>query len=577
MPEGVACEPLLLELDLREPHRHLVQARLRLTPRQAALTLRLPAWTPGSYLIRDYVRTLEGLEIHQGGQCLSPRRLEVATWSLTLPSLEPLEIHWRVLATELSVRTCHLSGDHGFLALAGVVLQVEGERWRPHQLVLHLPEGWFPFVPLPQQADGSWWAQDFDTLVDSPIEAGPHPCHCFSVAGRPHRWVSWGGDLPADDPPFLADVAAVCQACCRLMGEERPPADDYLFVLHLLEQGYGGLEHDRSCVLQAGRRALRRPEGRRKLLQLVAHEYLHQWNVRRLRPAELAPIDYDRPSIVGGLWFAEGVTSYLDLLLPVAARLADEASLWEDLGADLSRFRLTAGRRVQSLRASAEEAWVKLYRQDAHSHDSQISYYLKGAVVALLLDLHLRRHGSWIGAVLQQLWRSHGRSRRGYRNEDLIAAFADHAPDLSTLLPQWLESTDDPPIDAYLREVGLGLVPETAPHPFAGWQPELQGTGALILRRVDRDGPAQRAGLQVGDELLALAGQRVRSEEDLAPLLGEPAEPQPVDVLFCRDGRIRSRVLQADLPVVMRWRLEPLAKADLLELDRRQRWLALRP
>lgn len=577
MSEGVSFEPLLLELDLREPHRHLVKARLRLTPRQAALTLRLPAWTPGSYLIRDYVRTLEGLEIHQGGRCLTPRRQEVATWSLTLPSLEPLDIHWRVLASELSVRTCHLTGDHGFLALAGVVLQVEGERWQPHQLMLHLPEGWIPFVPLPQQPDGSWWADDFDTLVDSPIEAGPHPCHSFTVAGRPHRWVSWGGDLPADDPPFLADVAAVCQACCRLMGEERPPADDYLFVLHLLEQGYGGLEHDRSCVLQAGRRALRRPDGRRKLLQLVAHEYLHQWNVRRLRPAELAPIDYDRPSIVATLWFAEGVTSYLDLLLPVAAGLADGASLWDDLGADLSRFRLTAGRRVQSLRASAEEAWVKLYRQDAHSHDTQISYYLKGAVVALLLDLHLRRHGSWIGAVLQQLWRSHGRSRRGYRNEDLIAAFADHAPDLSTLLPQWLESTDDPPIDAYLREVGLGLLPETAPHPFAGWQPELQAQGALILRRVDRDGPAQRAGLQVGDELLALAGQRVRSDEDLAPLLGEPAAPSPVDVLFCRDGRIRSLALQADPPVVVRWRLEPLATAEPWMLERRQRWLALRP
>lgn len=577
MSEGVSFEPLLLELDLREPHRHLVKARLRLTPRQAALTLRLPAWTPGSYLIRDYVRTLEGLEIHQGGRCLTPRRREVATWSLTLPSLEPLDIHWRVLASELSVRTCHLTGDHGFLALAGVVLQVEGERWQPHQLVLHLPEGWIPFVPLPQQPDGSWWADDFDTLVDSPIEAGPHPCHSFTVAGRPHRWVSWGGDLPADDPSFLADVAAVCQACCRLMGEERPPADDYLFVLHLLEQGYGGLEHDRSCVLQAGRRALRRPDGRRKLLQLVAHEYLHQWNVRRLRPAELAPIDYDRPSIVATLWFAEGVTSYLDLLLPVAAGLADGASLWDDLGADLSRFRLTAGRRVQSLRASAEEAWVKLYRQDAHSHDTQISYYLKGAVVALLLDLHLRRHGSWIGAVLQQLWRSHGRSRRGYRNEDLIAAFADHAPDLSTLLPQWLESTDDPPIDAYLREVGLGLLPETAPHPFAGWQPELQAQGALILRRVDRDGPAQRAGLQVGDELLALAGQRVRSDEDLAPLLGEPAAPSPVDVLFCRDGRIRSLALQADPPVVVRWRLEPLATAEPWMLERRQRWLALRP
>ncbi len=577
VPEGSAAEPLLLELDLREPHRHLVQARLRFTPRQAAISLRLPAWTPGSYLIRDYVRTLEGLEIHQGGQRLLPRRREVATWSLSLPSLEPVEVRWRILATELSVRTCHLSADHGFLALAGVALQVEGERWRPHRLELQLPPGWLPFVPLPQQADGSWLADDFDTLVDTPIEAGPHPSHAFTVAGHPHRWVSWGGDLPAEDPTFLADVERICLACCRLMGEGRPAAASYLFVLHLLEQGYGGLEHDRSCVLQAGRRALRRPEGRRKLLQLVAHEYLHQWNVRRLRPAELAPIDYDRPTIVAGLWFAEGVTSYLDLLLPVAAGLADEASLLDDLGADLSRYRITAGRRVQSLRSSAEEAWVKLYRQDAHSHDNQISYYLKGAVVALLLDLHLRRHGSWIGAVLQDLWRRHGRCRRGYQYEDLIAAFADHAPDLSTLLPHWLESTDDPPIDAYLREVGLGLVPEVAPHPFAGWQPDSQGSAGLILRRVDRDGPAQRAGLQVGDELLALDGQRVRSEEDLAPLLGDPAGPQPVSVLFCRDGRVRSVPLQADPPVVLRWRLEPLAAVEPAVLERRRRWRELCP
>ena len=577
MPEGLAAERLQLELDLREPHRHLVHACLRLTPRQAALTLRLPAWTPGSYLIRDYVRTLEGLEIRQGGQLLLPRRREVATWSLTLPTLEPLEIRWSVLATELSVRTCHLSGDHGFLALAGVVLQVEGERWRPHRLVLRLPEGWSPFVPLPQQDDGSWWAEDYDTLVDTPIEAGPHPCHSFAVAGHPHRWVSWGGDLPASDPTFLADVAQVCLACCRLMGEEQPPADDYLFVLHLLEQGYGGLEHDRSCVLQAGRRALQQPEGRRKLLQLVAHEYLHQWNVRRLRPAELVPIDYGRPSIVASLWFAEGVTSYLDLLLPVAAGLADGASLWQDLGAALSRYRLTSGRRVQSLQASAEEAWVKLYRQDAHSPDNQISYYLKGAVLALVLDLHLRRHGSWIGAVLQQLWRSHGRSRRGYRTEELIAAFSDHAPDLSTLLPHWLESTDDPPIDAYLREVGLGLVPESAPHPFAGWQADAQAQGSLQLRRVERDGPAERAGLQVGDELLALDGQRVRSEEDLQALLADPSSPPSVPVLLCRDGRVRTLVLRADPPAVVRWRLEPLANPEPAVLERRQRWMELRP
>jgi predicted metalloprotease with PDZ domain len=573
-PAGVGP---LLALDLREPGRHLVRACLSLQPRRLTLTLRLPAWTPGSYLIRDYVRTLEGLEIHQAGRELMPQRRGVAEWQLHLETLEPLLIRWRILATELTVRTCHLSGDHGFLALAGVALLVEGERWHPHRLTLQLPEGWQPFVPLPRQADGSWLASDFDTLVDTPIEAGPHPCHNFVVADVPHRWVSWGGDPAADDPAWLADVEQVCLATCRLMGVERPPAEDYLFVLHLLEQAYGGLEHDRSCVLQYGRRALRRPEGRRKLLQLVAHEYLHQWNVRRLRPAELAPIDFGGPAIVPTLWFAEGVTSYLDQFLPVAAGLGDEASLLEDLGADLSRFRLTAGRRVQSLRASSEEAWVKLYRQDAHSHDTQISYYLKGSVLTLVLDLHLRRVGSWIGAVLRQLWGSHGHWRRGYRQADLIAAFADHAPDLSTLLPQWLESTDDPPIDDALREVGLRLVPELGSLPFAGWQTEVSGAGGLQLRRVDREGPAQRAGLQVGDELLAVDGQRVRADDELAELLGASPPPEAVEVLFCRDGHVRCLPLQMDPPVVVRWRLASIEEPGEAVLERRRRWLELRP
>jgi predicted metalloprotease with PDZ domain len=574
--EGSGTDPLL-RLDLREPKRQLVQASLRLLPRQPSLELRLPAWTPGSYLIRDYVRTLEGLEIRQGSAALTPRRRGPAWWSVRLEDDGELEISWRILASELTVRTCHLSSDHAFLALAGVALLAEEERWSPHRLELLLPEHWVGFVALPAHPAGGWLAEHYDELIDTPIEAGPHPCHHFHVAAVPHRWVSWGGDLPALDPAWLSDVERVCLACCRLMGEERPAADHYLFVLHLLEKGYGGLEHDRSCVLQFGRRALRRPEGRRRLLQLVAHEYLHQWNVRRLRPAELTPISYEQAVIVPTLWFAEGVTSYLDQLLPVSAGLSSEADLLDDLGADLSRYRLTSGRKVQSLRASGEEAWVKLYRQDAHSHDNQISYYLKGAVLSLVLDLHLRRCGSWLGAVLRKLWQSHGRWRRGYTQPDLLAAFADQAPDLSTLLPQWLISTDDPPIDDYLRDVGLRLVPETGTQPFAGWQLDNQTQSALTLRRVDRDGPAQRGGLIVGDELLAIDGCRVRSEEDLGDLLGPSDHPKSVELLICRDGMLRSLPLHADPAVVVRWRLETEQHASDTVIDQRRRWLELRP
>ncbi len=577
----------ILELDLREPHRHRLGVSLQFTPRSRRTDLRLPAWTPGSYLIRDYVRTLEGLEVLQGGRPVEATRTEVACWALDLPGLEPVVVRYRIQATELSVRTCHLTADHGFLALAGVVLLVSGERWTRHRLMLRLPDSWRAFVPLPADVDGGFTAADFDQLIDSPVEAGPHPCHRFSIAGVPHRWVTWGDDLAASDPSWLSDVERVALACCRLMGVPAPASDDYLFVLHLLEAGYGGLEHDHGCVLQFGRRALKKPEGRRKLLQLVAHEYLHQWNVRRLRPAELTPVDYGRPTIVPGLWFAEGVTSYLDQLLPLAAGVGTESELLEDLGGDLSRYLLTPGRRVQGLRQSAEEAWVKLYRQDASSPDSQISYYLKGAVLALVLDLHLRRLGSCLALVMQGLWRSHGRWGRGYASGDLIAAFAAEAADLATLLPLWLASTDDPDLSSYLADLGLALRPERSKEWFVGWQLEETAERPMQLRRVHRDGPAERACLQAGDELIAVDAQRLRRAEDLGGLFAAAPDgsdsaagvaPSEREVLYCRDGRVRTTRLRPDPPVVERWRLviDPLLDGERTRMNR-QRWLSLQP
>ena len=569
-----------VRLDLRQPHLHLVEVTLTCAVRCGPLRLRLPAWTPGSYLIRDYARTLEDLQGRCGVEPLRLRRTGVAEWLLPAGEAmggDRLTFTYRILATELSVRTCHLSADHGFLALAGVVLEVEGERWSPHGLQLLLPQGWQPFLPLPAAGEGRWQARDYDHLIDSPLEVGPHPHHGFEVAGVPHRWVTWGEDLPGQDPDWLEAVARLCRQCCLLMGEEAPAADAYLFVLHLVEKGYGGLEHDDSSVLLYGQRDLERPEGRRRLLQLVAHEYLHQWNVRRLRPAELCPYDYGRPTIVPTLWFAEGLTSYFDQLLPLAAGLSSQDELLEDLGADLSRYLLTPGRRVQSLRSSSEEAWVKLYRQDAHAPDNQISYYLKGAVLALVLDLHLRRRGSWLGAVLQELWRSHGRCRRGYRDEDLLAVFRAHAADLGSLLPLWLEGLEDPPLQELLADVGLRLVSESTTHWHGGLRAEVVD-GTLQLRRVERQGPAQRAALQVGDELLALAGRRLRSPDDLTEALGAGHGPPPqLPLSYSRCGRIRETILALEPPAVARWRLEVDPDAEPPTLERRHRWSHLLP
>jgi predicted metalloprotease with PDZ domain len=376
----------------------------------------------------------------------------------------------------------------------------------------------------------------------------------------------------------LEDVAAVCLQCCRLMGAAAPAAERYLFILHLIDQGYGGLEHDDSTVLIYGRQALARPEGRRKLLQLVAHEYLHQWNVRRLRPAQLTPVDYDRPSVIPTLWFAEGVTSYVDQFLPLAAGLGREQELLEDLGADLSRYQQTPGRRIQSLRQSSEEAWVKLYRQDAHSADNQISYYLKGAVLTLVLDLHLRRHGSWLGGVLQQLWATFGRRGRGYGESDLIAAFASHAADLSTLLPHWLTSTEDPPIKDYLADLGLRMVAEPSESWFTGLQVEPGVAGSLRLRRVERHSPAQLAGLEVGDELIAINGHRLSAIEAYTALIRVASlEPPRLQLLIARHQKVDKRTVQVTAPRPQRWTLEidPTAGADCEA--RRSRWSHLLP
>lgn len=570
-----------VRLDLGDPQRHLLAVTMELEAPGPQVRLRLPAWTPGSYLIRDYVRHLEGLEVLCAGRPCPIRRLGPASWQVDLAGRAgaPLQIRYQLMATELSVRTCHLDGDHGFFALAAVVLEVEGERWSPYRLEIAQPLPWQAFVPLPQDGDGAWLARDFDQLVDTPLELGPHRCDSFAVAGVPHRWVTWEGGADASDwlqrhcPTLLADVQATAEACCRLMGAGAPASADYLFILHLLDEGYGGLEHDDSCVLVYGRASLQTPAGYRKFLQLVAHEYLHQWNVRRLRPAELTPIDYHQAVPVPSLWFAEGITSYVDQFLPLTAGLSTETDLLTDLGQDLSRYLLTPGRQVQSLRDSSQEAWVKLYRADAYAGDSQVSYYLKGAVIALVLDLHLRRQGSALAVVIRQLWQQFGRWGRGYQESDLLAAFGAEAADLETLLPHWLENHADPDLAGYLADVGLKLVPQPAASAWLGLVVKVEPSG-LLVQRVHRHGPAESAGLAVGDEVLALDGERLRQADALKT--GWTAG-QGRELLFCRRGRVRRCQLTPEPAAVEAWRLESDPAAPPQALERRRQWLSLLP
>jgi len=555
-------------LDLSQPRSHRIGVTLRFVPQSSTQELLLPAWTPGSSLEREYVRHVDRLEVRQGGRTLRPRRLQRHRWRLETSPGKEVEVFYGVLGVERSVRTNWLDGDGAFLTAAAWALLVEGQRWQPQGVRLQLPMTWQTACSLPGEGP-EFEARDFDALVDAPIACGDLRRLAFDVAGHPHQWVWQGLPEPAPVGRWQQALPALAQAACGLMGERAPAAAAYLMLVRFCGEGYGGLEHDDGCALLYSRRELKHADGIRRLYQLVAHEYLHQWNVRRLRPRELQPYDYGGATIVPTLWFAEGVTSYFDGLVVLRAGLCSEDELLRDWSDDISRYRTTPGRAVQTLEASSEEAWVKLYRPDAHSAGHQISYYLKGQLVALLLDLHLLAVNDSLQGVLQRLWQGFGRCGRGYGPDDLFAVIGASAPDLPGSLDRWLRSLDELPLDGYLKTVGMELLADPATTPTTGLRLE-SVSGLLQVQRVDRASPAETAGLAPGDELIAGDGERLHTQEQLDTCL---RQDQPVELLISRDGRVQTLLLIPGAPTPMRWRLVPDPSAGPDPCLLRHRWL----
>ena len=486
-----------------------------------------------------------------------------------MPRREVLTLDYAIEARDLTVRTCHLDPDFASLSLAAVAMDVEGCRWHEHRLTVAVPEAWSVHVPLPF-VDQAWIAEDFDGLVDSPVHAGSFDVERFDVDGHGHELLLIGSPPGGWPSSLTQDITSVCRATCRLMDMPPPAGDRYQLVIQMLESGYGGLEHDHSAVLQFNWPALARPGGLRQLLQLVGHEYLHQWNVRRLRPADYRPYDYGRPVVSEGLWFAEGITSYFDLSTTLLSGFSNRTQFLQDLGEELSRVLMTPGRSVQSLADSAREAWVKLYKATPSSRDSQVSYYRYGAATAFCLDVRLRQVGSSLSTVLRELWASHGRCGRGYQRQNILSAIAKRDSSLAAQLDGWLDEPDSLPLEALVAALGLRLDPIQSSEPHHGLNLEDQASG-VVVKRVAPRGPAMQAGLVVGDELIAIGGRRLRRMADLPMLLKGQSR---VSVLWSRRGLMKESLLIPD-ECIDRWTLrwDPGAAAEQLAL--RDRWFQI--
>ncbi len=555
---------------------HLFEVVLRITGwQQDVLDVKLPVWTPGSYLVREYARHVQDFAAQSQGQPLQAWKCGKNHWQIATPKIPDIELSYRVYAHELTVRTNHLDPSHAYFNPAALCVYVPGLESLPITVKITAPAQWrvtTPLKPLPQQPN-TFLADNYDTLVDSPFEIGTHEVYDFTVLGKEHRLAVWGeGNFVAET--VIPDLEKIIYLEAKLFNGL--PYSEYTFILHLTGQGYGGLEHGNSCSLIYNRFGFSQTEAYHRFLCLVAHEFFHLWNVKRIRPQALHQFNYDQENYTQSLWFCEGVTSYYDQLIPLWAGIYDQTVYFKLLSDDISRYLTTPGRWVQPLTDSSFDTWIKLYRPDANSPNSQMSYYLKGALVTLLLDLKIRakfqNQRSFL-AVMQQLWQDYQARGQGFTPDQLWAVITAVAgEDLTDFYQQYLTGTTELDFATYLEPFGLELRPnERNVLPYSGLTLK-QERGLVTLKTVDYDSPGQRAGLVVGDELLALNGFRITADKWAERLqeLGPGAELELT--VFHQDQLVKTHVTLGD-PQPSRYELTAVEHPSPSQMALRQAWL----
>ena len=510
---------------------HLFDVQLHITKPAAGQLLSLPVWIPGSYLVREFSKNLQSLSATQNGQPVPAEQLSKNQWKLACSADTACVISYQVCAYDTSVRTAWLDRRRGFFNGTSLCLRVHGQESQPHALeLLSSPatQDWQVATGLmPARVDangfGLYTAAHYDELVDCPVEMGQFWRGSFVAGGVPHEFVVAGAAPSFDGERLLADTQKICEteiAFWHVDGSQ-PPMDRYVFMLNVVDDNYGGLEHRNSTALICGRRDLPRKgeakagEGYNTLLGLISHEYFHTWNVKRLRPAEFAHYDYEQENYTELLWFFEGFTSYYDDLFLRRAGLIDSALYLKLITRTINQVLQTPGRHVQSVAESSFDAWVKYYRQDENTANHTVSYYTKGSLVALCLDLALRNNAgdkgrSSLDDVMRGLWR---KSEGGPISEaDVLAVVTELGnARIAQQLQSWVHSTNDLPLRELLAQHGINTKVEPA-QLAQKLGLRVQENHSVQIKTVLRGGPAEQAGMMAGDEWLALEadGQRWR-------------------------------------------------------------------
>ena len=517
-----------LRYDVRvaAPERHTVDIELRFSPDADTVDITLPAWCPGSYLIRDYARFVRDLEVHAGDD--TPRevtKIDKQTWRIEAAGAKELVVSYTIYGHDLTVRTNHIDAEHAFLHGPATFIYPVAQRARPVEVALQFPAAWQLTTAAAVAGERRIRAASIDELYDHPIHLGA--TRTLAVAAQvPCKLVIWGERAPGgtfDEQRLTTDLAQIVDDHIKRYGEA--PFSEYTFILMLTHDGYGGLEHRASSVnlynphFGATRKAY---EG---LLELLSHELFHAWNGKRIAPRPLLEFDYTREAYTPCLWVMEGITSHYDRFALRSSGRITAKSYLEKVLDDYARLQATPGRTRQSLEESSFDAWIKLYKPDESNANTTVSYYLKGGLVMFGLDLHIRRRTNGtrsLDDVLRALWTQFG--AKGVPHPDNVQPVFEQAVDLDLgdIFDAQIRGTEDPDLRAELGYFGLELRtsadPATVTDGAAATWLGIAANGTKVGMVFDGS-PAQTAGISPGDELIAVEGFRTTSDGDLRNLL----------------------------------------------------------
>ena len=567
-------------LDFSNAHTQQVEVEAVVPTTEGSLTLMMPVWTPGSYMIREFARHIESFSVYTlDGDAIPFEKTAKNLWTPpanaeVLP--ERVVVRYRLHADDLTVRTNFVDADMASIHGAATFLTPVDDHERPldnaFDIKLELHEGWdASYSGLAAHADEPhrFIAADYDELVDCPIFAGSPAVQEFEASGANHRLINFGGEGAWDGERALTDVQKIVETQHAFWGQV--PYRSYTFF-NLLLGGGGGLEHRNSTVIMGRRWATADEDDYRRWLGLVSHEFFHTWNVKRLRPISLGPFEYHRENYTRDLWLVEGVTSYYDDLLVRRAGLTDRDEYLEILSKTIERVQDTPGRSVQSLSESSFDAWIKFYRPDAQSRNSRISYYRKGSLIGWLLDARIReRSNKTLDDVMRLAFQRFPARGAGYTTEQFESLVAEVVgEDVSDFFEAAVRGTAELNYDAGLATFGLRFAnQEDEPEPEAQL-----GVDVGDHHRVDyvrRDSAAWAAGINVGDELIALNDHRIGS--DLAAAIQRFSPGDTIRVLLSRRGRIRSIHVELGQAQEASWTLELDPQASATQRRNLESWL----